>query len=89
MKRKENKIFRTSLYEIDRIIKDRKSTDDSYPEIPQYIKLVGLVQVFSKEASDILPLYCAYDHHIQLEKLNTLSYSPLYKMTTKELEEVK
>jgi hypothetical protein len=90
MKRKENEVFGTSLYEIDRIIEDRKLTEpEDIPEIPQYIKLAGLAQTFSKEASDILPPHRPYDHHIQLEKPNTLSYSPLYKMTTEELEEVK
>jgi hypothetical protein len=88
MKRPENEIFGTSLYDIDRILDDRKPIDES-PEIPDYIKLAELVQVFSKEASDVLPPHRLYDHQIQLERPNTPSYSPLYKMTTAELEEVK
>ena len=88
MKRPENEVFGTSLYEIDRILDDRKPSDAG-PDIPDYIKLAELAQVFSKEASDILPPHRPYDHQIQVEKPNTLSYSPLYKMTTEELEEVK
>ena len=47
--------------------------------------------VFSKAASDILPPHRIYDHKIQLEKEveGNLGYSPLYKMTTAELEATK
>jgi hypothetical protein len=45
--------------------------------------------VASKEASNVLPLHWPYDHKIDLTGPNTLSYSPLYKMTTLELEETK
>ena len=45
--------------------------------------------VASKEASNILPPPRVYDHKIDLEKPNDLGYSPLYKMTTAELEETK
>ena len=90
IKRKENEVFRTSLYKIDQIIEDRKPVKpEDIPEILQYIKLAGLVQTFLKEVSDILPPYCPYDYYIQLEKPNTLSYSLLYKMTIEELKEVK
>ena len=43
----------------------------------------------SKEASNILPPPRVYDYKIDLEKPNDLGYSPLYKMTTAELEETK
>ena len=45
--------------------------------------------IASKEASDLLPPHRVYDHKIDLEKPNDLGYSPLYKMTTAELEETK
>jgi hypothetical protein len=45
--------------------------------------------VFSKSKSDKLPPHRLYDHKIELEGDNTLGYSPLYKMTTAELETVK
>jgi hypothetical protein len=45
--------------------------------------------VFLKAELDKLPLHWPYDHRIDLEGDNTLSYSPLYKMTNKELEIVK
>ena len=47
------------------------------------------VDIVSKEASDTLPLHWSYNHKIKLEKLNTLGYSLLYKMTTLELKETK
>jgi hypothetical protein len=88
IKRPENEIFGTSLYEIDWILDNRILTDKN-PEIPDYIKLAELAQVFSKEVSDILPPYYPYNYQIQLKKPNTLSYSLLYKITTEELKEVK
>ena len=45
--------------------------------------------MFLKEELDKLPLYYLYNHKIVLEGENTLDYSLLYKMTTKELEIVK
>ena len=45
--------------------------------------------VFSKRASDELPPSRLYDHKISLEKEHDLGFSPLYKMTTAELETVK
>jgi hypothetical protein len=45
--------------------------------------------VFLKAELDKLPLHRPYDHRIDLEGDNTLSYSLLYKMTNKELEIVK
>ncbi len=49
----------------------------------------NFTRAFLTEESDKLPLYCLYDHKIVLEGENTLGYSLLYKMTTKELEIVK
>jgi predicted aspartyl protease len=63
MKRPENEIFGTSLYEIDRILDDRKPSEEG-PEIPDYIQQAALAQVFSKEASDVLPPHRPYDHRI-------------------------
>ncbi len=37
--------------------------------------------IFLKEALDILPPHCSYNHKIILETKNNLGYSPLYKMT--------
>lgn len=46
--------------------------------------------VFSKRASDLMPPYRKHvDHKIELIQENTLSYSPLYRMTTEELLAVK
>ncbi|EDO04015.1 hypothetical protein SS1G_06497 [Sclerotinia sclerotiorum 1980 UF-70] len=47
--------------------------------------------VFSKQESDILPPHRSYDHSIKLEDRaeESLTYSPLYKMSIEELEVVK
>jgi hypothetical protein len=45
--------------------------------------------VASKEASNVLLPHCIYDYRIDLTKPNELGYSPLYKITTAELEETK
>ena len=47
--------------------------------------------VFSKAASDVLPPHRPYDHKLELEGEGekALKYSPLYKMSTSELEAVK
>ena len=47
--------------------------------------------VFSKAESNILPPHRTYDHKIELEGdgEKALKYSPLYKMSTEELEAVK
>ena len=83
LRRKENTLFSTSLYEIDRILEERQTpTDEETDE--QCIERLLLKEyaefrdVFSKAASDILLLYRSYDHRIQLEAENTLGYSPLY-----------
>ena len=43
----------------------------------------------SKAESDKLPPHWSYNYQILLEDDNNLSYSPLYKMSTEELEIVK
>lgn len=76
--------------------KDRNATvhsilnlETSEPAIPE--KYQDFAHVFSKAESDILPPHRSYDHKIQLEGEGTsaLKYSPLYKMSTEELETVK
>jgi hypothetical protein len=59
------------------------------PAIPE--KYQDYTHVFSKAESDILPPHRSYDHKIQLEEkdASALRYSPLYKMSTEELETIK
>ena len=81
--RKDNEVFITSLYEINRIINEReeeiaKETDKElvkrlFPTI--YVRYKG---AFSKAALDELPPYRTYDYKIQLEANYSLGYSPLY-----------
>jgi transposase InsO family protein len=85
--RPENELFSTSLYEIDRILDSRQEVEDREPQIPEAYK--AFEDIVSKEASDTLPPHRIYDHQIHLDQPNTLGFSPLYKMTTLELEETK
>jgi len=88
LKRDQNTFFTTSLYEIDRILEERKAQDDNPTVAPgaqqpeetelQWLQRVLLKQyrdfadVFSKEASNKLPPHRAYDHKIQLENPNSI-----------------
>ena len=92
----ENKVFATSLYKIKQIVVDctKKELSPKVARIDALPLLFSSVytefaDIASKEASNALPLNWLYNHKIELDKLNTFSYSPLYKMTTLELEEVK
>jgi len=93
MKRADNKAFNTSLYKIDRILEERKEigkNQDLEPEqedVPKIYK--EYLDAFSKKASDILAPHRPYDYKIILESENKLGFSPLYKMTTEELETCK
>ena len=97
MRRADNEAFTTSLYEIDRILEDREveETDTEEADWEEAVKKVlpeeywSYIKVFSKKASDTLPPHRPYDHKVELEADNNLGYSPLYKMTTEELETVK
>jgi hypothetical protein len=86
----KSEVFTTSLYEIDRILDARQETKyDTQEEAQIPDAYSDLVDVSSKEASDILAPHRPYDHKIELTGPNTLGFSPLYKMTTQELEETK
>ena len=90
--RLENEIFRTSLYEINRILEEQyKEANpielDIEPSLP--VAYYKYQDITSKKALDTLLLYQSYDYQIYLEGLSTLSFSPLYKIITKELKEVK
>ena len=45
--------------------------------------------MFSKAALDTLLEHSAHDYKIELIALNTLTYSPLYKISTSELKALK
>lgn len=94
--RKHETVGRTSIMELDHMIKERKRA-----EMPEHTKeLQALVieklpriyhdymDVFSKVEADKLAPHRPYDHKIVLDKPMDFSYSPLYKMLTTELEEV-
>ena len=90
IKRADNKVFNTSLYEIDYILGKRKEIYKDLDLEPKQEDISEIykeyLDAFSKKASDILAPHRPYDHKIILESENKLGSSPLYKMTTKELE---
>jgi predicted aspartyl protease len=92
-RKKENITFQTSLYELDRLIKDKAAQDDEATleeirsRLPTGFQLYE--DVFSKAASNVLPPHRSYDHKIQLEAENTLGYSPLWHQSESELRAIK
>jgi hypothetical protein len=91
LKRRTNELFSTSLYKIDYLIKDRLNLFSPIKKELVYVPEAyrDFIDIFSKAASDRLPPHRSYDHKIALEKENTLTYSPLYKIFLKELETLK
>ena len=80
---KDNKIFITSLYEINRIInkREKKPTKETNKDLVEHLLptiYIGYKDVFLKAALDKLPPHQIYNYKIQLEANNSLGYSPLY-----------
>jgi hypothetical protein len=91
LKRRTNKLFSISFYEIDRLIEDRLNlfspTKKELAHVSEAYR--DFIDIFSKTASDRLPPHRSYDHKIVLEKENIFIYSPLYKIFLEELETLK
>ena len=80
---KDNEVFTTSLYEINRIINEKEEgpVEETNKELVKHLLptyLLDYRDAFLKAALDILPPYRTYDYKIQLEADNSLGYSPLY-----------
>jgi hypothetical protein len=93
-----NKLFSTSLYELDYIINKKKTTYSNIIFIILIKKNLScflitytrFINIFSKLVLDQFLLYRSYDHKIILElNKKKLTYSPLYKISAKELEVTK
>jgi len=88
-RRKDNELFSTSIYEVDREIHacKAKDTDEDWAEIVAKLpdSYRPYIMDFSKAASDILPPLRLYDHKIELEADRTLGHGPLYSQSTEEL----
>ena len=93
---KESQTFITTLSSIDKAIKDKKQEEEQQAymleleeickELPA--KYWEFTDVFSAMSSDIKPPEHHVDHHLHLEQESeeALGYSPLYKMSSEELE---
>lgn len=98
LKKKGSEVFLTSLYEIDRVIEDKRNLE-RIKENNEEEELVRerlptqykeYADVFSKEASDRMPPYRPKnDYRIELEEGKTatesIGYGPLYKQSAEEL----
>ena len=85
LKRKENKFFVTSLYEIVYIInkksRNAKATSETKKEILKRTmpkEYYDLILAFLKKESDKLPPYYAYDYKIKLIRDMLLGYHLFY-----------
>jgi hypothetical protein len=91
LRKKTNELFSTSFYKIDRLIKNHRNspppTEEELAQVPEIY--YDFIDILSKAASDLLPPHRSYDYKIILEKENTLTYSPLYKIFLEELEILK
>ena len=89
----QNVEFRSiSLYKIDRILEEQlKAEGQDNKQVTRELlqQHADYTDIFSKAASDVLPIHRPHDHKIILEKESNLRYSSLYKMTTEELKAVK
>lgn len=81
--------FTTSLYEIDRLIEDKREVE--WREIQQTLpeQYHPWTDVFMKSELDTLPPRRDCDHQIKLHQNHDLGYCPLYKMSREELEAAK
>jgi hypothetical protein len=82
----------TSLYKINQIIKHKTEVSEEEqtklcPVIPECY--YDYLNMFLKEASDILLPVWPYDHKIELTTESSTGYCLLYKMSLEELEVAK
>lgn len=82
-KDKDIKVYSVSIYDIKQALEEKKVTDSAF-KLP--VEHHHLIEVFSKKASDKLPLHWSYDHKIPLVEGAKPISSPLYGMSKGELE---
>jgi hypothetical protein len=88
---KKTTTFMTSLQEIKKIIEDKQKDPQNTKELKEIRQQLPKIyqeytDIFSKQESNKLPDHKSYNHHIKLTGDQELSYSPLYRITLKELE---
>ena len=95
---KENEVFVTSLYDIDKMLEQKASKaprpqedNDNAALVAQLLpdQYMDLKDVFSKTRSDELPPHRPIDHKIELEEQANLRFGPLYKQSEEELQATK
>ena len=98
LKKKDCLMFYTTLHEIDSLLEhheanptERKEDETEEQWIRRRLpeRYQQYADVFSKQASDTLPPHRKWDHTIELEGENLLSYHPLYRQSPQELEATK
>jgi hypothetical protein len=90
---KENTVFTTSLYKIDRLIEEKTSLlEKTLEQLVEYwlpVYYLDYKDVFSNTVSDQLVPYWLYNYKIQLERENNLGFSLLYNYNLEELQTIK
>ena len=81
--RLQNELFSTSLYKINRLIKNKETVKEIQQKLSEAYK--DRTNIFSKVAFNVLPPHRQYNHKIRLIGEFPNHYSPLYKQTTEEL----
>lgn len=93
LRRDDVELGSVSLYEIDTILDERRrdlEEETRENEIKMLMEYAKYVSLASKIRSNELPLRRKYDHKIELSgDASILRLSPLYKMSSEELEIVK
>jgi len=94
LRRKQNIVFSTSLYKIDKELEERTPAEDTPTNLEELRNRLpdlykGWEDYFSQTASDQLPPRRSYDHKIILEEGAQLTHGPLYSQSTNELLAIK
>jgi hypothetical protein len=87
----KNSIFRLTIYEIDKALKDESEPETEEDKIRQLVpeEYHEFLPLFNKAVADVLPPHRSYDHRILLKENFDPPFGPLYSMSKPELEELR
>src|SRR5204863_7199583 len=93
LRKGESEASVTSLYEIDCMIEEKEALEEDEETTEEIEKKLPAAfskyaNVCLKAASDTLPPHHVYDHKIELEEKNNLSYNQLYLQSVEEVKSI-
>ena len=91
-KKPGHKVFTVNLRDLDRVVKPpwKPAPDTSIdPSTVVLLEYHEFLDVFSRQKSDEIPPYGAYNHHIPLKEGTEPPFGPLYGMSREENEELR